>query len=113
MLMEDLTSPIKKIFYSAYNGLRLEKANHDIFARKRSILIICSGSIHFFQNLLTIIEKINPDLLIVEGDRGESLITAIIGSHFNIPIIHHGGGDLSGSIDNKIRFAITMFADYR
>jgi len=58
------------------------------------------------------IEEINPDLIFVEGDRGESLAGAIAGAHLNIPVVHHGGGDLGGSIDNKIRYAITMFSDY-
>lgn len=58
------------------------------------------------------IENIKPDIILVEGDRGESLAGAIIGAHLNIPVVHHGGGDLSSSIDNKIRYAITMFSDY-
>ncbi len=58
------------------------------------------------------IGDISPDLILVEGDRGESLAGAIIGAHMNIPVIHHGGGDIGGSIDNKIRYGITMFADY-
>ncbi len=59
-----------------------------------------------------IIEEINPNLIFIEGDRGEALAGAIIGAHLNIPVVHHGGGDISDSIDHKIRFAITMFSDY-
>lgn len=59
-----------------------------------------------------LIEELAPDLIFVEGDKGEALIGAIIGSHLNIPIIHHGGGDISDSIDNKIRNAISMFSDF-
>lgn len=57
-------------------------------------------------------EEINPDLVLIEGDRGESLASAIVGAHMNIPVVHHGGGDVSRTIDNKIRYAITMFSDY-
>lgn len=59
-----------------------------------------------------IIEKISPDAVFVEADRGESLAGAMVGAYLNIPVIHHSGGDLSKSIDNKVRFAITMFSDY-
>lgn len=59
-----------------------------------------------------IIEKIKPDVILVAGDRGESLAGAIVGAHLNIPIIHHGGGDFSSSVDNKIRYAITSFSDF-
>ena len=58
------------------------------------------------------IEKLEPDLIFVEGDRGESLAGAIAGAHMNIPVVHHGGGDVGGSIDNKIRFSISVFADH-
>ena len=62
--------------------------------------------------LLPIIKKIDPDVILVEGDRGEMLVGAIIGAHLNISVVHHGGGDISDSIDNSIRNAITMFANY-
>ncbi len=58
------------------------------------------------------IEDIAPDIIFVEGDRGESLAGAIVGAHLNVPVVHHGGGDIGGSIDNKIRYAITTFSDY-
>jgi GDP/UDP-N,N'-diacetylbacillosamine 2-epimerase (hydrolysing) len=59
-----------------------------------------------------ILEDISPDLVFIEGDRGEALAGAIAAAHLNIPIIHHGGGDISGSIDNKIRSAISVLADF-
>ena len=62
--------------------------------------------------LTEIIENINPDLILVEGDRSEALAGAIVGAYLNIPVVHHGGGDISDSIDNRIRHAITMFSDY-
>ena len=59
-----------------------------------------------------IIENINPDLILIEGDRSEALAGAIVGAYLNIPVVHHGGGDISDSIDNRIRNAISMFSDY-
>jgi len=58
------------------------------------------------------IEEIKPDVIFVEGDREESLAGAIVGANLNIPVVHHGGGDLAGSIDNKVRYAITALSDY-
>ncbi len=58
------------------------------------------------------LEELKPDLLFVEGDRGEQLAAAIAGSHLGLPILHQGGGDVSDSIDNKIRQAISIFSDY-
>lgn len=51
------------------------------------------------------------DKIIIFGDRVEMLGLAIAGIIHNIKIIHIGGGDLSGGIDNKIRKAISMMSD--
>jgi UDP-hydrolysing UDP-N-acetyl-D-glucosamine 2-epimerase len=52
------------------------------------------------------------DLLIVEGDRGEQLAAALVASYLNIPVLHRGGGNTSGSIDNKIRNALTAISEF-
>lgn len=54
--------------------------------------------------------KIKPDIVMLVGDRGEMLAAAIAAAHMNIPIVHISGGDISGSIDDSIRNAITQFA---
>lgn len=56
------------------------------------------------------IEKIKPDIILVLGDRGEQLAAAIAGAHMNIPVAHLHGGEVSGTIDESIRHAITKFA---
>ncbi len=56
------------------------------------------------------LEKIKPDILYIMGDRIEMLAGAIAGALMNIPIVHMSGGDVSGSIDDSIRHAITKFA---
>lgn len=56
------------------------------------------------------LEKIKPDILVVLGDRGEPLAGAIAASHMNIPIAHLHGGEVTGTIDESIRHAITRFS---
>lgn len=56
------------------------------------------------------LEKYQPDLVIVLGDRGEMLSAVIAASHLNIPIAHLHGGEVSGSIDESVRHAITKFS---
>ena len=51
-----------------------------------------------------------PDILLLQGDRGEMLAGAIAAAHMNIPIVHMSGGDYSGSIDDSIRNAISKFS---
>ena len=55
--------------------------------------------------------KKNPDMLLVWGDRDEALAGALVAGHLNIPLVHIGGGDVSGyGVDDRIRHAITKFA---
>ena len=52
-----------------------------------------------------------PDIVIVLGDRSESLAAALVSMYLNIPIAHINGGDVSGgTIDESIRHAITKIA---
>lgn len=52
------------------------------------------------------------DAVLIRGDRFELLGVAMVSSYRSIPIIHIEGGDLSGVIDNRIRFAITHLSEY-
>ena len=55
--------------------------------------------------------KINPDIVITIADRYETIANAIASSYMNIPLLHIQGGEFTGSIDNKVRHAITKLAD--
>jgi UDP-N-acetylglucosamine 2-epimerase (non-hydrolysing)/GDP/UDP-N,N'-diacetylbacillosamine 2-epimerase (hydrolysing) len=57
-----------------------------------------------------ILKKKKPDILLVNTDRFETLAAAIAGAFMNIPVAHMHGGEVSGSIDESIRHAITKFA---
>jgi GDP/UDP-N,N'-diacetylbacillosamine 2-epimerase (hydrolysing) len=52
-----------------------------------------------------------PDLLMLYGDRGESLAAAMVATEMCIPIAHLQGGDTSGTMDNRRRYAISALAD--
>ncbi len=52
------------------------------------------------------------DLVVVLGDTMSMLKAAIWATKRNILVAHIHGGDITGSIDNKIRYAITAFADW-
>jgi GDP/UDP-N,N'-diacetylbacillosamine 2-epimerase (hydrolysing) len=62
------------------------------------------------QALVPVIEGIKPDIMLLQGDRGEMLAGAIVAAHMNIPIVHMSGGDRSGTIDDSLRHAITKLA---
>ena len=56
------------------------------------------------------IREIQPDLLIVHGDRVEALAGAIVGALNNILTAHIEGGEVSGTIDELIRHAVTKMS---
>lgn len=56
------------------------------------------------------ISEIKPDMLVIQGDRLEALAGAIVGSFNNIKVAHIEGGEVSGTIDESIRHAITKFS---
>lgn len=60
--------------------------------------------------LSSVFNEIKPDLVVVRGDRFEVLAASIAANYLNIPIAHIEGGDLSGTIDESVRHAITKLA---
>lgn len=57
-------------------------------------------------------ESLDPDIVLLLGDRDEALAGALAAAHMNIPVGHiHGGDAMEGAaIDDSIRHAITKFA---
>jgi GDP/UDP-N,N'-diacetylbacillosamine 2-epimerase (hydrolysing) len=60
--------------------------------------------------IASVIGAVSPDIVLLQGDRGEMLAGAIVAAHMNIPIVHMSGGDTTGTIDESIRQAITQFS---
>ena len=56
------------------------------------------------------ISHINPDLIVVHGDRVEALAGAKVGSLNNILVSHIEGGEVSGTIDELIRHSVTKMS---
>ena len=56
------------------------------------------------------IQNIEPDMIVIHGDRIDALAGAIVGALNNIRVAHIEGGELSGTIDESIRHAISKFA---
>lgn len=62
--------------------------------------------------LATVFDNLKPDVVVTIADRYETIATAIAASYMNIPLVHVQGGEITGSIDEKVRHAITKLADY-
>ncbi|MBC5841428.1 UDP-N-acetylglucosamine 2-epimerase (hydrolyzing) [Flavobacterium sp. F-380] len=62
------------------------------------------------EGLSSYAKKINPDLIVVHGDRVETLAGAIVGSLNNILVAHIEGGELSGTVDELIRHSVSKLS---
>ena len=60
--------------------------------------------------ITTEIEKFQPDLVLTGFDIGANFATTIAAAHMNIPVAHIQGGEVTGSIDESIRHAMSKFS---
>ncbi|MNP04327.1 UDP-N,N'-diacetylbacillosamine 2-epimerase (hydrolyzing) [compost metagenome] len=79
----------------------LEGTTHANMARSIGNAII--GMTQAFEDIL-------PNCAVVLGDRGEMLAAAIVSSHMNIPLVHLHGGEVSGTVDESVRHAISKLS---
>ena len=61
--------------------------------------------------LSTTFFNLQPDIVVTIADRYETIATTIAGAYMNIPVAHIQGGEVTGSIDEKVRHANTKLAD--
>lgn len=62
------------------------------------------------EGLSDYVKKIEPDLILVHGDRVETLAGAIVGSLNNILVAHIEGGEISGTVDELIRHSVSKLS---
>jgi UDP-hydrolysing UDP-N-acetyl-D-glucosamine 2-epimerase len=61
--------------------------------------------------LATVLDNLKPDVVVTVADRYETLATAAAAAYSNIPVAHVQGGEITGSIDEKVRHAVTKLSD--
>lgn len=68
---------------------------------------ILANTITGFSNF---VKEVSPDMIVIHGDRVETIAGAIVGSFNNILVSHVEGGEISGTIDEIIRHAVTKLS---
>ena len=81
----------------------IEGGNHVAMAKTA-----CLTALEFTNSLYTAA----PDLVVICGDRFEQLAIAMAAAYLNITIAHIEGGDVTGSIDESVRHAITKLSHF-
>lgn len=63
-------------------------------------------------NLSSYVKKIKPEIIFVHGDRVEAIAGALVGLMNNIYVGHIEGGEVTGTIDDSIRHAVSKMAHF-
>lgn len=56
------------------------------------------------------VKQVDPDMIVIHGDRVETLAGAIVGSLNNVLVAHIEGGELSGTVDELIRHSVSKLS---
>ena len=102
---------LSEIFGSTYKEVLKDGYENTYIAY--SLFQTSSGSINFGNTIMCLsgyVDNIKPDMILVHGDRMEALAGAVVGALHNILVGHIEGGELSGTIDESIRHAVSKFA---
>jgi UDP-N-acetylglucosamine 2-epimerase (hydrolysing) len=97
-------------------GLTIDEVIKAGFTRIHAFMNQFRGepSEHILANTITglsrYVQEFEPDMIVVHGDRIETLAGAIVGALRNVLVAHIEGGELSGAIDETIRHAVSKLA---
>ena len=101
-------------------GMAINSIEQDGFKVSRSVYMVMEGENLTnmakttgigLMELSTVFDSLKPDYVITIADRYETMATAVAAAYMNIPVIHIQGGEVTGSIDEKVRHAVTKLAD--
>lgn len=102
-LLEKYGSTYGEIVKDGYKNIYLALGQHESSSMSFNLgNIIC--------NLTGYVTNVRPDLIVVHGDRIDALAGAAVGALNNIKVAHIEGGEVSGTIDESIRHAISKFS---
>ena len=94
---------IKKDGFKVSDEIYMTLDGYNTYSSTKSLGVI-------MMSFLDIVQRTKPDWIMLAGDRGETLIAAIVAAYTNTPLAHIQAGELSGNIDGQARHAIGKFA---
>jgi UDP-hydrolysing UDP-N-acetyl-D-glucosamine 2-epimerase len=108
MLLERFRQPVEVVRKDGFevNGeiyIELEGSTPGTMAKSVGFGIIEFGAEY---------QRLKPDVVLVIGDRYEALAAVIAAAYMNICVAHVQGGEVSGSIDESARHAMTKFSHF-
>mgnify|MGYP000771106610 FL=1 len=102
-LVEKLGNTYREVLKDKYTNVYV-----DFSQANSGIMSFDLGNV--ISNLTNYVKKIQPDMIVVHGDRIDAMAGAVVGALNNIIVAHIEGGELSGTIDESIRHAVTKLS---
>ncbi|MDY0277844.1 MAG: UDP-N-acetylglucosamine 2-epimerase [Acholeplasma sp.] len=104
-LLEQYGGTYREILKDNYSNVHISK--------KESVVSNMSVNIgNLIIELTEYIKNMNFDMIVVHGDRTDALGGAIVGALNNVRVAHIEGGEISGTIDDSMRHAISKIAHF-
>lgn len=91
------------------DGFSVDEKVHMLVAGDKPISMVKTAGLGLL-GISDALDHLQPDFLIVVGDRYEVMAATIAAAYMNIRVAHTMGGEVTGTIDESIRHAITKFA---
>lgn len=91
------------------DGFEPDAVIHSIVEGTTPATMAASTGLGMLQ-LTTLLEQLKPDVVVTVADRFETLATAAAAAYMNIPVAHVQGGEVTGSIDESVRHAVSKLS---
>ena len=104
----EFASSLAQVRADKFGTLHDVKLTHEDDSGKAMAEVVAHGIL----GIAAVLDDIRPDVVLLQGDRGEMLAGAISAAHMNMPTVHMSGGDFSGSIDDLVRNAISKLSHF-
>ena len=105
-LLKSYGYTINELYRSKIKNIyKFKNQNEKLYSMTKSLASTVNG-------LSQYILRKNIDLIVIHGDRMEALAGAIAGTFNNIHVGHIEGGELSGTIDESIRHAVSKLSHF-
>lgn len=91
-------------------GFRVDRQVYSILEGENLITSAKSTGIGLSE-MASVLADLAPDVVVTIADRFETIATAVAAAYMNLPLAHVQGGEITGSIDEKVRHAVTKLAD--
>jgi UDP-hydrolysing UDP-N-acetyl-D-glucosamine 2-epimerase len=91
------------------DGFQVDSKIYNILEGENPLTMAKSTGLGLIE-LPTVFDQLMPDVVVTVGDRFETMATTLAAAYMNIPIAHTMGGEVTGTIDESIRHAVTKFS---